>query len=209
MHLNGHGVCHLSELTIRGPTLLFELPQYRHGSGPPPRALHSMANHQRRRCTNRRSANHRRTHCQFPHLTTTKPRSVSLGNKFPETHPKKSHNSFSYPLFKKNEKSRWVLNLAFDRKLQKKLEKKIKKLVRDSFSMHVFAEEVPRKREPKYEVKEDNDYITNPIKRNNSFSFLFFLFIFFLTEYSISEGYEWKNWMVLERICWKNKPYFG
>ena len=67
MHLNSHGVSHLSQLRNRGPTLLLKFPQYRHGPSPSPRAPHTVARDQHRRRADRRGAHHRRSHRHLPH----------------------------------------------------------------------------------------------------------------------------------------------
>ena len=72
VHLNGHGVSHLSELGYGGPTLFLNLLQDRHSPGPPSRALHPVSHHQRRRSTNRRRAHHRRPHRHLPHSLSLK-----------------------------------------------------------------------------------------------------------------------------------------
>jgi len=67
VHLDIHGISHLSELCKWGPTLFLELLQYRHGAAPLAGTNHAVAHHQRRRGANGGGADNGGSHRDLAH----------------------------------------------------------------------------------------------------------------------------------------------
>lgn len=104
MHLNCHGVSHLSQLSNRGSRLLLKFPQYRHSPRPSPRVPHTMAHDKHRRRADCRGAHYRRSHRHLSHhhqqdqlpIKNTLQRQIDSNLK-----PRKSSKFQAFPLGRK------------------------------------------------------------------------------------------------------------